>query len=65
MSTSALQGKKVIGITAGASAPEKLVRDVLSYLSERAPDIEISEIHGEPENMVFALPKELRLTIQH
>ncbi|VAW36148.1 4-hydroxy-3-methylbut-2-enyl diphosphate reductase [hydrothermal vent metagenome] len=49
-----------IGVTAGASAPEKLVQDVIDFLAENTQNISINELHGEPENMVFALPKELR-----
>ena len=56
-----LQGKKAIGLTAGASAPEKLVKDVIAFLSKHEPNIAIQELDGELENMVFALPKELRL----
>jgi len=59
--TAWLAGKQRIGLTAGASAPEKLVRDVIDFLGEHAADMEITELDGEPENMVFALPKELRL----
>jgi len=54
-------GVKSIGVTAGASAPEKLVKDVLSFLTENHSNIGIRELQGAPENMVFALPKELRL----
>ena len=51
-----------VGLTAGASAPEKLVKDVINEL-HRFTDTEpkVIELDGEPENMVFALPKELRL----
>ncbi|WP_078084500.1 4-hydroxy-3-methylbut-2-enyl diphosphate reductase [Microbulbifer mangrovi] len=54
-----LDGKKTIGITAGASAPEVLVERVIQKLRElgaEAPD----EIAGIPENISFSLPKELR-----
>ena len=48
-----------IGVTAGASAPEVLVQGVLARLRDLgAPDVQ--ELRGEPESMVFALPKELR-----
>jgi 4-hydroxy-3-methylbut-2-enyl diphosphate reductase len=54
-----LAGREVIGITAGASAPEILVRQVLDHLRQlRAVTVE--EIEGKQENMVFALPRELR-----
>lgn len=59
-----LIGVESIGVTAGASAPEKLVRDVITFLKQESTISEINEIEGEPENMVFALPKELRLTIR-
>lgn len=56
-----LAGKQRIGLTAGASAPEKLVRDVIDFLRTFDQDLNITELDGERENMVFALPKELRL----
>ncbi|MCB1583885.1 MAG: 4-hydroxy-3-methylbut-2-enyl diphosphate reductase [Xanthomonadales bacterium] len=56
-----LIGKNTIGLTAGASAPEKLVRDVIDFLQLHSPNLVIEDLPGEPENMVFALPKELRL----
>lgn len=55
-----LEGVKAVGITAGASAPEVLVKAVvekLVSLGGEAPE----EIEGIPENVVFSLPKELRL----
>jgi len=59
-----LKNINTIGVTAGASAPEKLVKDVIKFLAENTKNILISELPGEPENMVFALPKELRLSIR-
>ncbi|KQY52030.1 4-hydroxy-3-methylbut-2-enyl diphosphate reductase [Lysobacter sp. Root494] len=57
-----VQGRKRIGITAGASAPEILVRGVIERLRELGAD-QVGELSGEPENMVFALPKELRVQL--
>ena len=57
-----VQGRKRIGITAGASAPEVLVRGVIERLRELGAQ-HVGELAGEPENMVFALPKELRVQL--
>ena len=57
-----LDGKKRIGVTAGASAPEVLVQGVIARLQALGGG-DVRELHGEPEDMVFALPKELRLTL--
>jgi len=56
-----LQGVTKIGVTAGASAPEVLVREVLARLEELGGEKPV-ELDGIPENIVFSLPKELRLT---
>ena len=55
-----LLGKTTIGITAGASAPEILVRQVidgLCRLGAEAPQ----EMQGREENITFSLPRELRI----
>jgi 4-hydroxy-3-methylbut-2-enyl diphosphate reductase len=57
-----LEGKRCIGVTAGASAPEILVQGVIARLQSLGGG-EVRELHGEPEDMVFALPKELRLVL--
>ncbi|KRA21152.1 MULTISPECIES: 4-hydroxy-3-methylbut-2-enyl diphosphate reductase [unclassified Lysobacter] len=57
-----VKGRKRIGITAGASAPEVLVRGVIERLRELGAQ-RVNELDGEPEDMVFALPKELRLRL--
>ena len=49
---------KTVGITAGASAPEVLVREVVEALGERFEVIEEEDDHI-PERMVFKLPREL------
>jgi 4-hydroxy-3-methylbut-2-enyl diphosphate reductase len=51
-------GKTHIGVTAGASAPELLVQDVVSRLKEIGAN-EITELQGIIENVVFPLPKTL------
>ncbi|MEO8998333.1 MAG: 4-hydroxy-3-methylbut-2-enyl diphosphate reductase [Rhodanobacter sp.] len=55
-----LDGVSHIGLTAGASAPEKLVRDVIARLQSWGAG-DVRELDGEPENITFALPKELRI----
>ncbi|MDO5611229.1 MAG: 4-hydroxy-3-methylbut-2-enyl diphosphate reductase [Pseudomonadota bacterium] len=61
--TAWLIGKQQIGVTAGASAPDVLVEGVLSRLAELGAGNVWRELDGQPENMVFALPKELRLKL--
>lgn len=56
-----LDGVNAVGITAGASAPEVLVREVVNKLVSLGGD-QPQELNGIPENVVFSLPKELRLT---
>jgi 4-hydroxy-3-methylbut-2-enyl diphosphate reductase len=55
-----LQGKQRIGITAGASAPEVLVQEVVERLVELGADAPM-EVIGRPENVTFSLPRELRI----
>ena len=53
------EGKRCAGLTAGASAPEVLVRAVLDQL--RAWGAEVSrEVSGREEKVIFGLPRELR-----
>jgi len=54
-----INNKTVVGVTAGASAPEVLVRDVVSRLQEWG-GIAPKELAGREETIHFALPKELR-----
>jgi len=49
---------QTLGVTAGASAPETLVREVLDALAQRFEVIEEQADHS-PERMVFKLPREL------
>ena len=57
-----LAGKKSIGVTAGASAPEVLVKEVITTLTNLC-QCEINEITGVEENITFALPRELRAPV--
>jgi len=57
-----IEGKQRIGVTAGASAPDVLIEGVIQRLRDLGAG-GVSELAGEPENMVFALPKELRLQL--
>ena len=54
-----LEGKKRIGVTAGASAPEVLVEAVVSRLRELGAKT-VRTLDGVPEKVVFPLPKELQ-----
>ena len=53
-----LIGKKKIGVSAGASAPEILVKDVILKLQSFGAN-EVQELHGVVESVVFQLPKNL------
>ena len=54
-----LAGVSTIGLTAGASAPEELVFDVIEALRRHGP-VEVEEMDGVRETLEFRLPKELR-----
>jgi 4-hydroxy-3-methylbut-2-enyl diphosphate reductase len=51
-------GARVVGITAGASAPEAMVAHVVDALRAIAP-VELSTMDGLQENVEFKLPPEL------
>ncbi|MBD9631986.1 4-hydroxy-3-methylbut-2-enyl diphosphate reductase [Pseudomonas sp. PDM19] len=53
-------GVQRIGITAGASAPEVLVRGVIQQLRDWGAEPEV-ELDGREENITFSMPKELRV----
>ena len=54
-----LEGRRAVGVTAGASAPEVLVRQVLEQLARWGAETP-REVVGREERMFFALPRELR-----
>ena len=51
-------GVRAVGVTAGASAPEELVSEVIRYLASLRP-VEISTLNGPDEVIEFKLPVEL------
>jgi 4-hydroxy-3-methylbut-2-enyl diphosphate reductase len=53
-----LEGAKAVGLTAGASAPEVLVEDVIDRLRRLGP-VEVSIMDGRQEKIEFRLPAEL------
>ncbi|MFQ1649270.1 4-hydroxy-3-methylbut-2-enyl diphosphate reductase [Aeromonas veronii] len=55
-----LEGVKAIGVTAGASAPEVLVQNVIARLRELGGKV-VAEHPGCEENVVFEVPPELRI----
>jgi len=53
-----LEGKQRVGVTAGASAPEVLVQEVVGRLKELG-HVSVTETSGKSESVVFPLPKNL------
>jgi 4-hydroxy-3-methylbut-2-en-1-yl diphosphate reductase len=53
-----LVGKQKVGVSAGASAPEILVKEVIAQLQQFGAN-EVSELQGVIESVVFQLPKNL------
>ncbi|HEY0907173.1 MAG TPA: 4-hydroxy-3-methylbut-2-enyl diphosphate reductase [Methylophilus sp.] len=58
-----LQGKRKIGVSAGASAPEVLVKEVIAALQAMGAQ-QVEELQGVVENVVFQLPKNLLTAIK-
>ena len=58
-----LQGVKNVGVTAGASAPEHLVQELMQFLKD-AGFHRMEEIELVDEDVRFSLPSELTITIQ-
>jgi 4-hydroxy-3-methylbut-2-enyl diphosphate reductase len=55
-------GKRAVGVTAGASAPEVLVERVVAKIREWGGDAPVNLV-GQPESVVFSLPRELRVPL--
>lgn len=51
-----------IGVTAGASAPEVLIKQVIQRLQDWGAS-QPQELDGREENITFSLPKELRIQV--
>lgn len=62
MDNSWFDGVKSVGVTAGASAPEVLIQEVLQQLQDWGGDLP-SELSGIEENVTFSLPKALRIPV--
>ncbi len=56
------EGKRVVGVTAGASAPEILVERVVARIREWGGKEPVNLL-GQTESVVFSLPRELRLAV--
>ena len=54
-----LEGKRVVGISSGASAPEELVQRLVEFFRERGTT-DVSEFEVVQEDVRFMLPKEIR-----
>jgi 4-hydroxy-3-methylbut-2-en-1-yl diphosphate reductase len=54
-----LEGRSKVGVTAGASAPELLVQQVIEHLKDAGVDT-VTEHSGKQETITFSLPKALR-----
>ena len=58
-----LDGKVRVGVTAGASAPEVLVQQVIGRLRELGGET-VEEVAGRKETIVFSLPPALRRAVR-
>ncbi len=56
------EGKSRVGVTAGASAPEILVQQVIGRI-QREGGLEPVEMMGREENITFSMPRELRIPV--
>jgi 4-hydroxy-3-methylbut-2-en-1-yl diphosphate reductase len=58
-----LEGKSVVGITSGASAPEELVQRLVDFFRARGTD-DVAEFEVVQEDVRFMLPKEIRTALK-
>jgi 4-hydroxy-3-methylbut-2-enyl diphosphate reductase len=59
-----LDGVRVLGLTASASAPEILVQEVVRYARERLGVSKVEEFETVKENVSFSLPQELKALLK-
>jgi len=53
------EGVTTVGLTSGASVPEILVKDVITYLADRGYET-VEEVRTATEDLMFSLPREIR-----
>lgn len=58
-----IKGARCVGVTAGASAPDVLVQEVIQRLNQLG-GVDAVELIGREENIVFEVPKELRVEVR-
>ncbi|MDE9448689.1 4-hydroxy-3-methylbut-2-enyl diphosphate reductase, partial [Xenorhabdus bovienii] len=58
-----VKGVSAVGVTAGASAPDILVQQVVDRLKILGAET-VNELSGREENIVFEVPKELRVEVK-
>ncbi|MEC6797512.1 4-hydroxy-3-methylbut-2-enyl diphosphate reductase [Photobacterium sp. S4TG1] len=56
-----LEGKHIVGVTAGASAPEALVNQIITRIKQLTNAADVEELSGREENMFFEVPRELQV----
>jgi 4-hydroxy-3-methylbut-2-enyl diphosphate reductase len=57
-----LEGKRIVGISSGASAPEELVQHLVAFFRERGTT-DVSEFEVVQEDVRFMLPKDIRTAL--
>jgi 4-hydroxy-3-methylbut-2-enyl diphosphate reductase len=58
-----LEGVEVVGLTSGASAPERLVQEIVAFFQDRGATLE--ELIVREEDVEFALPSNLQAAVTH
>ena len=56
-----LEGRAVVSVTAGASAPEALVNQIITRIKQLTNASDVEELSGREENMFFEVPRELQV----